>query len=120
MIPNLRAILQGCCTKETSASVSWQDNDPLKGHCDLIALIVQNLRGGEIIRGTLNYGGRPRGHFWNQLPNGSEVDFCDERYESDPHTRLTKEGIVNLEEFRMEHLGTSRYNTYHEKVMRLL
>ena len=120
MIPNLRAILKGCCTEETSASVSWHESDPLKGHCDLIALIVQDLRGGEIVKGTLHYGGRPRGHFWNQLPNGSEIDFCDERYEGDSSVAITREGVVNLDEFEMEHLGTPRYDLYRERVMRLL
>lgn len=58
----------------------WSPNEPLLMHCTLVALLAQELFGGDIMRADLR--AVPgfesvRWHSWNRLLDGQEIDFTD-------------------------------------------
>lgn len=68
----LQYLLKNSCSKETSdSSDKWTSDNPLFGHCAVIAVIVQNFYGGKIRRvlfpkeWTEKLGSRS--HYWNEL-----------------------------------------------------
>ena len=55
---------------------SWRTDNPARGQCGTTALVVQDLLGGELIVGDVRVAGVKVGHhWWNQLPDGTEVDL---------------------------------------------
>lgn len=59
-------------SKETSIDPdSWSPDNYTKGHCAVVALWVQDLHGGQLLRGMVN----GESHYWNLLPGGVEVDL---------------------------------------------
>lgn len=70
-------------SKETSANPErWVEDNPILGHCAVVALLAQDIWGGELLRASLEgtefaYG---RSHYWNLLPDGSEIDFTEPQF----------------------------------------
>ena len=62
----------------------------LTGQCIRVALIVQAAMGGELIRGSVD----GWMHFWNRLPDGSEVDLTSSQFGGDGMTPLGKCGVA--------------------------
>jgi len=82
------------CTKETSSSPdTWSTENPLLGHCAVVTLLAQDLFGGEILRGSLD--NTPfaymRSHYWNKLPDGTEIDFTKDQFQSNSPQNLKSE-----------------------------
>jgi hypothetical protein len=64
-------------TRETSADpVHWSDANPAYGQCAVSALVVQDHFGGELLRAKVN----GVSHYWNRLPNGTEVDLTRKQF----------------------------------------
>jgi hypothetical protein len=75
--------VQGVASKETSADPDeWTLDNPLWGHCAVVALLAQDLYGGELVRGALSdipkYA-HLRSHYWNRI-DSAEIDFTAEQY----------------------------------------
>ena len=59
----------------------WRPDNPSRGQCGVTALVVQDLLGGELILGEVFVGHDKVGyHYWNRLPDGSEVDFTADQF----------------------------------------
>ena len=74
----LEKILPEICDRKTAyCAREWTEDNPLWGHCAVVALLVQEIFGGELLRVSLE--GTPfakaRYHYWNRLPDGTEVDL---------------------------------------------
>jgi len=52
---------------------------PLIEHCGCVAYAVRELFGGHILTGKVH----GETHFWNQLPDGTEVDLSSDQYGGD-------------------------------------
>ncbi len=66
------------CDKETSLDPdNWTVENPFWGHCAAVAMLVQDIFGGELLRASLEGTefSQMRSHYWNRLPDGTEVDF---------------------------------------------
>jgi 8-oxo-dGTP pyrophosphatase MutT (NUDIX family) len=60
---------------------SWRVDNPARGQSEMTALVVQDLHGGELIVGDVHVDGVKVGHhWWNQLPDGTEVDLTAEQF----------------------------------------
>lgn len=84
-IDEFKHLLPFICDKETSlASDGWSTENPLYGHCAVVSLVAQNLFGGELLRASLENTvfATMRSHYWNKLPDGSEVDFTKLQFEN--------------------------------------
>jgi hypothetical protein len=78
-----RDVSTKCCSKETSfVPEYWNKNNPTLGHCAVIALIAQDIFGGELLRASLKETkfAYEKTHYWNLLPDTSEVDFTEEQF----------------------------------------
>lgn len=77
-------ILPLITSKETSLDATgWKEDNPLWGHCAVVSLIGQDLFGGDLLRASLaNVPGfeHMRSHYWNRLPDGSEIDFTKPQF----------------------------------------
>ena len=62
---------------DTSADpTNWKEDNPAWGQCAVTALIIQDLLGGELLRGLVN----GVSHYWNRLPNGQEIDLTIQQF----------------------------------------
>ncbi len=71
------------CAHETSADPNgWTLENPLWGHCVVVALVVQDHCGGQLLRSTLEGTSfaHLRSHYWNRLPDGIEADLTREQF----------------------------------------
>lgn len=85
---DLELTLQRAWSPATSASPTWSAERPSVGQCAVTALLVQDYFGGELLRGVVC----GESHYWNRLPDGSEVDltaqqFSDYRLDAPPEVR---------------------------------
>ncbi|MGS2586251.1 YunG family protein [Streptomyces hebeiensis] len=59
----------------------WRPGNPARGHCDITALIVQDVFGGSLVVGEVYLDGTQHGfHWWNRLPSGVELDLTREQF----------------------------------------
>lgn len=60
----------------------WHPDNPAWGHCDVTALVVHDLFGGEMVMAEVYVDGAQRGyHWWNRLASGVEVDLTLEQFQ---------------------------------------
>lgn len=61
--------------------IPWSADNPAWGHCDITALVVQDLFGGDLMVGEVFLDGRQEGyHCWNRLAGGIRVDLTREQF----------------------------------------
>ena len=61
-----------------TAMGEWDEDCPSMNQCVVTALIVQDYFGGELLRCEMTDG---NSHYWNRLPDGTEVDLTAEQFE---------------------------------------
>ena len=63
----------------------WSPANPSRGQCGVTALIINDLLGGELlIADVLRTDGTRQGvHYWNQLPDGTELDLTRDQFSID-------------------------------------
>lgn len=76
--------LRVCWTADTCSpddQAHWHPGNPAWGHCDITALIVNDVFGGDLMVGELYLDGAQHGfHWWNRLPSGVELDLTREQF----------------------------------------
>lgn len=60
----------------SSDPTGWSPSNPAWGQCAVTALVVQDELGGQLLRARTPSGS----HYWNLLPDGTEVDFTREQF----------------------------------------
>ncbi|MBB1261587.1 YunG family protein [Streptomyces alkaliterrae] len=69
------------CSPDDVTRVPWSADNPSWGHCDITALIVNDVFGGELVVGEVFLDTEQRGfHWWNRLPSGVELDLTREQF----------------------------------------
>nr|WP_240942836.1 NUDIX domain-containing protein [Planosporangium thailandense] len=64
--------------------MDWRPENPARGQCGVTALVVHDLLGGDLILGEVYEHGTRRGcHYWNRLPDGTEVDLTRDQFRPD-------------------------------------
>lgn len=64
------------CDPHNLETEGWEPTNPARGQCGVTALVLQDLLGGELILGEVFVGADKVGHhYWNRLPDGTEVDL---------------------------------------------
>ena len=62
----------------------WTPENPARDQCGMTALVVQDVLGGELILAEVHVGGVKVGHhYWNRLPDGSDVDLTADQFRSE-------------------------------------
>jgi len=60
----------------------WTSDNPAKGQCGVTALVLNDVFGGHLVLADVLWpdGSRQGSHYWNQLPDGSEVDLTIDQF----------------------------------------
>ncbi|MFJ8865789.1 hypothetical protein ACIRD6_08485 [Streptomyces sp. NPDC102473] len=59
----------------------WDPGNPARDQCGVTALVVNDLLGGDLIRGEVRVDGeRVDFHWWNRLGMGVEIDLTREQF----------------------------------------
>jgi hypothetical protein len=62
----------------------WSPENPARDQCGVTALVVNDLLGGDLVRGEVHVDGeRVDFHWWNRLGLGVEVDLTREQFRPD-------------------------------------
>jgi hypothetical protein len=71
-------------TCDPADAADWSAANPSRGQCGPTALTIQDLLGGDLlIAEVLRADGSRQGvHYWNILPDGTEIDLTREQFES--------------------------------------
>jgi hypothetical protein len=84
VVPAVRAAwcLETCDDVDVAA---WTPEKPARGQCGATALTVHDLLGGELLLAEVLRpdGSRQGVHWWNRLPDGTEVDLTREQFAPD-------------------------------------
>lgn len=65
-------------------SEEWTPGNPSRDQCGMTALVVQDILGGDLIIAEVHVEGTQIGHhYWNRLPDGSEVDLTADQFRPD-------------------------------------
>jgi hypothetical protein len=70
------------CSPDDLERAGWHSENPAWGHCDITALLVNDLLGGDLMLGKVHsINGEQHGnHWWNRLANGIEIDLTHEQF----------------------------------------
>lgn len=80
LLHQLRARLSMCWSRDTAfRKREWDKGKRSRGQCYPTALLVQDLLDGDILTGKVG----EEYHYWNRLPDGTEVDFTSDQYGGD-------------------------------------
>ncbi|MFF1835600.1 hypothetical protein ACFVXE_15535 [Streptomyces sp. NPDC058231] len=59
----------------------WTPDNPARDQCGVTAMVLNDLLGGELIRGEVTVDGvRTDYHWWNRLGMGVEIDLTREQF----------------------------------------
>lgn len=87
--PGLERALARAWDSETCAPedrASWTAENPSRGQCITTAVVVHDFVGGELVRGEVQIDGvQIDYHWWNRLPDGTEVDLTRSQFGPDEH-----------------------------------
>lgn len=120
----IQKVIAMSCSKETSADPeNWTKNNPLHGHCAIIAILVQSGCRGGLLRASLEsvrgYE-QMRSHYWNLLPNGVEIDLSSGQFKGGdrnlvPAGKTTKNDTVITAESLLANESTAKRYALFEK-----
>jgi hypothetical protein len=69
------------CSPDDIEREAWHPDNPAWGHCDITALVVHDLFGGDLLVAEVHHSGERAGyHWWNRLPSGLELDLTREQF----------------------------------------
>lgn len=72
-----RAIVSSWCLETSGQPEQWIDDDAARGQCAVTALVLQDFFGGELLRAEVG----DVSHYWNELPDGDEIDLTRHQFE---------------------------------------
>ncbi|MGY1436793.1 YunG family protein [Streptomyces reniochalinae] len=81
------------CSPDDLARAGWSPANPSWGQCDVTALVVHDLLGGELMCGEVYAAnGEQQGfHWWNRLPGGREIDLTRDQFRAG---QVVTEGVT--------------------------
>lgn len=89
-LTDLQEALETSWSKKTSSTpLVWTPQNPTFGQCAVTTLIVQDYFGGNLIRAEVNEPGCSS-HYWNQLPDGTEIDLTKDQFSKDFYEYIKK------------------------------
>ncbi len=69
------------CSPDDVERAAWRPDNPAWGHCDITALVVNDIFGGVLLVAEVRLGAEQQGfHWWNRLPTGIELDLTREQF----------------------------------------
>ncbi|MEV7536139.1 hypothetical protein ACFRFJ_09795 [Streptomyces hydrogenans] len=105
------------CTPEFRSR--WTEDNPARDQCGVTAMVVNDLLGGELLRGEVHVdGARVDYHWWNRLGEGVEVDLTREQF--GPEETVTAGTVIPRPPFAEWRRLHDEYTLLRERVLRRL
>jgi hypothetical protein len=80
----------------------WHAGNPARGQCGVTALVVNDLLGGDLVRGEVHIDGqRTDFHWWNRFAGGVDIDLTREQFTAE---EMVTPGIVIPRQPRLKRL----------------
>lgn len=83
-IEKLAQLLQQKAASDTSSvPEQWTKENPMLGHCAIVAILVQDYFGGKLLRVSLEDSkefGYLHSHYWNKIESGQEIDLTKSQF----------------------------------------
>jgi len=97
----------------------WSAANPARGQCGTTALTIHDLLGGELlIAEVLRTDGSRQGvHYWNLLPDGTEIDLTREQFASN---EVVQEPRIVRRPAGLPTRGAQQYLTMKHRVLTTL
>ena len=74
----------GADTCPSEGRPRWSPSNPARGQCGVTAMVLNDLLGGELIRGEVRVDGEFTDyHWWNRVGMGIEIDLTREQFSSE-------------------------------------
>ena len=105
----VQALEENWCL-ETSVNFEFDEDNPSSGQCVPTALIVQDVYGGNLVRGMCG----DASHYWNELPDGTEVDLTRQQFGG---KELVRDEYRTREYVLQDPLTRSRYILLKQKMI---
>jgi hypothetical protein len=82
---DIEAAVRAAWARDTCDPVDvedWSPASPARGQCGTTALTINDLLGGELLVAEVLHadGSRQGVHWWNRLPDGTEIDLTREQF----------------------------------------
>lgn len=79
------------CSPDDVERAPWSPENPAWGQCDITALVVHDVFGGDLVVGEVYLGAARHGfHWWNRLASGVELDLTREQFRSGQTVRAAR------------------------------
>ncbi|HZM76582.1 MAG TPA: hypothetical protein VFC19_12695 [Candidatus Limnocylindrales bacterium] len=82
----IEAALKACwaadtCSPDDLERAGWSPENPAWGHCDVTAMLLNDIFGGDLVVGEVFAGTEQQGyHWWNRLDSGVEIDLTRSQF----------------------------------------
>lgn len=97
----------------------WTAENPSRGQCGVAALVVNDLLGGELIKGEVHRDGvRVDFHWWNRLPGGFEIDLTRDQFS--PQETVTRGSAIDRPPNAVGDRLRTEYDTLRARVLEKL
>ncbi|MFD5200956.1 hypothetical protein ACFWM7_12570 [Streptomyces sp. NPDC058375] len=84
LLTDIEQALRGSWSAETCTPEyrdRWTPDNPARDQCGVTAMVLNDLLGGELVRGEVHVDGvRTDFHWWNRLGMGVEIDLTREQF----------------------------------------
>ncbi|MFD0424244.1 YunG family protein [Streptomyces parvus] len=84
LLTDIEQAMRGSWSAETCTPEyrdRWTPDNPARDQCGVTAMVLNDLLGGELIRGEVHVDGvRTDFHWWNRLGMGIEIDLTREQF----------------------------------------
>ena len=71
------------CSPDDFERAGWSPENPAWGHCDITALLINDIFGGDLVLGEVFAGAEQQGyHWWNRLDSDLDVDLTRSQFRS--------------------------------------
>lgn len=108
----IEALKQSWCAE--TAKGDWSLDNPSQNQCAITALVVQDYFGGDLLRCLMTDGDS---HYWNRLPDGSELDITEAQFVQTQNKPLKDNSIVRDREYVLSFPDTAtRYSLLKSKI----
>lgn len=101
-----------------TAKGDWTPDCPSLNQCAITSLVVQDFFGGDLLRCLMTNGDS---HYWNRLPNGSEVDFTEDQFDYITDQPIKRDFVIRAREYVLSFPETVvRYNLLKNRIEQLI
>ena len=122
LLADIERAIRGSWSAETCTPQfrsRWTEDNPARDQCGVTAMVLNDLLGGELIRGEVHVNGEQVDfHWWNRLGMGVEVDLTREQF--GPEEAVTGGIVIPRPPVTEWRRLREEYELLHERVMEKL